>query len=336
MENNNIFNFIYPYENDLLKKISGDDLQVLLVLLDEYKLKMRNDTNIPKDVTFGIEIEVENLLSTKSQELYENLPSEDWKTTNDLSLRRGIEVISPVLIDEEETWKEIVSICKYLNKISEISTNTAGHIHIGAQIMKDDSEKWLNLLKLWSVYENVIFRFSNGEYLNSRMSQQRYAPAVKEQFEKEYDTLKKCGYNVTNLLRIIKHDRNQAINFENIYPDRYNEFYKDNTIEIRCPNGTLNPVVWQNNINFFTKFLIYCNDNNYDYDTILKREEKNKKNKINYTKYDTIYLEQALELADLLFNNNKDKVYFLRQYLKSFEMDKSYNSSLKKAKVFTK
>ena len=336
MENNNIFNFIYPYENDLLKKISGDDLQVLLVLLDEYKLKMRNDTNIPKDVTFGIEIEVENLLSIKSQELYENLPSEDWKTTNDLSLRRGIEVISPVLIDEEETWKEIVSICKYLNKISEISTNTAGHIHIGAQIMKDDSEKWLNLLKLWSVYENVIFRFSNGEYLNSRMSQQRYAPAVKEQFEKEYDTLKKCGYNVTNLLRIIKHDRNQAINFENIYPDRYNEFYKDNTIEIRCPNGTLNPVVWQNNINFFTKFLIYCNDNNYDYDTILKREEKNKKNKINYTKYDTIYLEQALELADLLFNNNKDKVYFLRQYLKSFEMDKSYNSSLKKAKVFTK
>ena len=108
MENNNIFNFIYPYENDLLKKISGDDLQVLLVLLDEYKLKMRNDTNIPKDVTFGIEIEVENLLSIKSQELYENLPSEDWKTTNDLSLRRGIEVISPVLIDEEETWKEII------------------------------------------------------------------------------------------------------------------------------------------------------------------------------------------------------------------------------------
>ena len=333
---NTIFNFIYPYDNDLLKDLSGEDLQILLVLLDEYKLKLRKDTNIPKDVTFGIEIEVENLKDSKSQEIYDNLPDEEWKVTNDLSLRKGIEVVSPILIDEKKTWKEISKICKYLKTISEISSNTAGHIHVGAQIMEDDTNKWLNLLKLWSVYENIIFRFSNGEYINSRMSQQRFAPAVKEQLEKEYDILKKCGYDVTNTLRILQHDRNQAINFENIYLDRYNEFYKNNTIEIRCPNGTLNPIIWQNNINFFTKFLLYCNDNAFDYDTVLKREEKNNKNKVNYTKYETIYLEQALELADLLFNNNKDKVYFLRQYLKSFEIDKSYNSALKKAKVFTK
>ena len=31
------------------------------------------------------------------------------------------------------------------------------------------------------------------------------------------------------------------------------------------------------------------------------------------------YLEQAVELADLIFDNNLDKVYFLRQYIKSFE-----------------
>ena len=35
--------------------------------------------------------------------------------------------------------------------------------------------------------------------------------------------------------------------------------------------------------------------------------------------YSDIYLEQAVELADLIFDNNLDKVYFLRQYIKSFE-----------------
>ena len=38
-----------------------------------------------------------------------------------------------------------------------------------------------------------------------------------------------------------------------------------------------------------------------------------------------IYLDEALELCDLIFNNNFDKVYFLRQYLKSFEINRKYN-----------
>ena len=49
--------------------------------------------------------------------------------------------------------------------------------------------------------------------------------------------------------------------------------------------------------------------------------------------YDEIYLEQALEFADLVFTDNLNKMYFLRQYLKSFQVEKK---SLIKAKKFTK
>ena len=31
-------------------------------------------------------------------------------------------------------------------------------------------------------------------------------------------------------------------------------------------------------------------------------------------------MDQALELCDMIFTNNLDKVYFLRQYLKSFQV----------------
>ena len=47
--------------------------------------------------------------------------------------------------------------------------------------------------------------------------------------------------------------------------------------------------------------------------------------------YKNIFLTQAIEFVDLIFNNNLDKIYFLRQYLKSFEEKDSYE----KAKKFT-
>ena len=46
-----------------------------------------------------------------------------------------------------------------------------------------------------------------------------------------------------------------------------------------------------------------------------------------------IKIDTSLELADILFDNNLDKVYFLRQYLKSFEIG---NNTLEKVNQFTK
>lgn len=103
-----------------------------------------------------------------------------------------------------------------------------------------------------------------------------------------------------------------------------------NTIEFRSPNGTLEPVIWQNNINFFTKMLIYCKSGDFDEDIVEKRLEFNNQDLYLYRQ---IFLTQALELTDLIFDNNLDKIYFLRQYLKSFEVS---NEPFTKAKRFIK
>ena len=50
--------------------------------------------------------------------------------------------------------------------------------------------------------------------------------------------------------------------------------------------------------------------------------------------YNYIDIGQALEFADLVFDNNFDKVYFLRQYFKSFELPKN-NKNLQRARRFT-
>ena len=87
-----------------------------------------------------------------------------------------------------------------------------------------------------------------------------------------------------------------------------------NTIEFRCPNGTLSHIIWQNNINFFVKLLLYCRSNNFDIDFINKKMKNYEVKKLE--QYSDIYLDDAIELSDLIFDNELDKMYFLKQYLK--------------------
>ena len=124
-------------------------------------------------------------------------------------------------------------------------------------------------------------------------------------------------------------ERYQAVNFGNVYVGNYNDFAEDNTIEFRCPNGTLNPVVWQNNVNLFVNLLKYSKDLSFDDDIVQKRHLINLDKFLELKWYNEIYLEQALELCDMIFNNNLDKIYFLKQYLKSFQVSKNKEDYLK-------
>ena len=59
-------------------------------------------------------------------------------------------------------------------------------------------------------------------------------------------------------------------------------------------------------------------NNKLSIETCQQRHQLNLDKHVRLKWYDEIYLEQALELCDMIFTNNFNKVYFLRQYLKSF------------------
>ena len=60
-----IFKFINPKSNDNFSKMKGTDLLELITLIDEYYLELRNELGFKHNVTFGMEIEVENAQSKK-------------------------------------------------------------------------------------------------------------------------------------------------------------------------------------------------------------------------------------------------------------------------------
>lgn len=333
MNNEEIFKYIDPTSNEELLKMKGYDLQDLLYYLDNYYLSLRDNVGIDKDITFGMELEFEqvNREHVVDDLVHHNL-NEEWKVKGDGSLDHGGEIASPILKDFKVNWEKLAKVCSIVSHHAVIGEKAGGHIHIGTPTIGGEPSSWINFLKIWSIYENIIFRFVYGEYLTGREGINKYAVPMSNSFMRVATLFEgENEYNIFQLLSSLNREKYQAVNLNHV--GSFDREYNKNTIEFRCPNGTLDPVIWQNNLNLFVKLLLCCKNNNFDMDTILKRKEFNDTIGVTPQKYNEIYLTQALEFADLIFNNNLDKVYFLRQYLKSYQCSKLV---LDKAKPFTK
>ena len=318
---NEIFKFLNPTDNDILYNLKGKDLQNLFTLINNYYLDTREILNIDKDITFGIEIECEHTdRDLITQKINESLPDAYWSVKSDGSLDKGAEIISPVLTDTKENWINMKKVCSIIEPLAEINDNSGGHVHIGTPILGNDIRSYINFLKLWSTYENVLFKFTYGNFGTHRPRIVKHAAPISNLFWKCSQKYKNA--EIPDILREINIERYHAVNFKNAYNREKYDIH--NTIEFRCPNGTLKSAIWQNNINTFVKLLNYAKSNNFDNDMIEKRHKENENIYEDLAFYNEFYIDQVLELCDTIFDNNLDKIYFLRQYLKSFETNIEY------------
>lgn len=209
---------------------------------------------LPPGMTIGIEIESEGELSPKL--LQEEEIIKGWHTKKDKSLDNGVEIVSPVLKSENSNERPIYDICSILKSCGNYtSDNCGGHIHIGADYLKDINA-WKNLLELWSNTENLLYIISNAVGETPRSEVYEYASPISQNIEEimesgeidlesEDDIQNFCD----SILQLQGKNKNgsrySGINFEN-----FGSLYK-NTIEFRLSNGTINPETWVENINLF-------------------------------------------------------------------------------------
>lgn len=339
--NNDIFGLLKPNDNYLLAEMTNSDKVYIMMLLKRYYLELRKKLNIDDKVTFGTEIEFEESYRDLIElAIYCEFSQSGWIVKDDGSLLNGGEVVSPILRNTEQSWIDLSRICNIVSNNAKVLENTSAHIHIGMQILGNNTKYWINFAKLWSAYENIIFRFLYGEYLSHRPEIEKYAkPISKELIKKEAQLKRKEDELSYYLFKALDpdDDRRKSINFTNISATKiydYDRVVNKNTIEFRSPNGTFNPIIWQNNINLLVHLLEYAKSSNFNEELINKRIDyiKGKEIPSNLYKYSQINIEQAIELADLIFNNNLDKIYFLRQYIKSGEVS---TKPLVKSRRFT-
>ena len=269
-------------------------------------------------VTFGLEIEFEDLLLDIAQDEIFKLPvDEGWNVVLEQTVDpfqghstfiHGGECNSPICmdeIDEVTTWKELKIVCDKLKELgAHCGELSGGHIHIGAQIFEANKNYLANFLKLWMIYENVIYQMGYAgkgprSVIDDNAKKMNY---LLKDVIWDIDDMDDYYALVTKLTRIFS-DGAHGINFNKM---KYDTFLLDNTMEFRYPNGSLIPFVWQNNVNFITKLINYAKSNDFDNDFINFRIVND-----NLLSYNNV----ALELANLIFNSDREKLYFLYQYL---------------------
>ena len=327
-------NYISDLKNNYFSYLRGSDLQEVLVDVENYFLTYRDTLNLPQELTFGVELEYEKLFKILTDEFLDVNFLYSWKSINDGSLTLGGEVVSPILNDDISTWDQLQKICQFLAKYNaDTFHNAGGHIHIGANILGEDIESWKIFLKLYTIYEHVLFRFAYGDKLNARKGIKNYAFPSKENlnmallFLDDAIDLSDIYYAIPN------HSRYQALNLSNVHFIMFETQKKFiNTIEFRFPNASSSEIVWQNNINAFAKMLLTAKNKLIDEEFL---DYKIKASKDEYINYDFIDLNGALEFVDLVFDNNLDKIYFLRQYFKNYQENYDKNR-LVRAKKFIK
>ena len=323
--------------NDNFSDLKGIELLDLLVKIENYDLEYRTSLGLNEKITFGIEIEYERL-SKSLVRLFLNRNLEKWFSRPDGSLIFGGEVISPILRDNEKTWQDIKKICTFLRRRRVVtSDNAGGHIHVGAQILGDDHSKWRKFVKTYAVYEDVLFRFLYGDKLTARKSLKKYAPPIAKAIFWQIDDINKAKdiFDIRDGLPL--ESRAQAVNFTNVKFHKLDDQVRTkNTVEFRCPNSTVEEVIWQNNINALVKLLLATSSIDFDEEFIDYKINNGEgpNSKKQYT-YNEVLLKKVLEFVDLIFDNNQDKIYFLRQYLKNFEEINDINVAFK-SKKFTK
>ncbi len=291
--------------------------------LNEYRkilknevINYRSDIKIPSNVTFGIEIEYENVVKDtisyflKEIEYYNpkftgwiNEQEPDISEYNkDGDVING-EISSPILKNNLKTWKELKIVLELLDRNSAITTEKCGgHVNIGAQIFEGNVNYFRNFILLWTLYNKEIYMFSSGEYSKVRPDLNSIIKTTASLFKKNIGKILISSdnfiYYLSNILKIVP-NKSYDIHLSDIVSTKYRP---NNVIEFRVPNGTLKEEIWQNYINFFVKFILACK-NDLDIEKILYKIKNDE--------------HSLIELSDFVFSDDTDKENFLIQALKT-------------------
>ncbi len=271
---------------------------------------------LDNSMTIGIEIESEGEMSPYLHD-FEELATVDkkngrrsWISKIDCSLRRGVEVVSPILTDKKEDIEDIYMICSFLEKCRQhVSERCGGHIHIGADYLKS-KEAYVNLFEIWGNAEEILYKITNEKNTIPRSTIDEVAAPVSVtlniEIEKGTINLEK-DEELDEFIKVIKgtqrDNRYVGLNLLNINNIK-------NTIEFRIPNGTINPDTWIENIRLFGRIIqISQRLAEIEKQTEYSKEDARLFQLKNKLKEDIPEQEKMETLLELLFSEEERQVY---------------------------
>ena len=263
-------------------------------------MEFRSKLTLPHKANFGLELELDKVDLLEVKELVGRNIGGDFSVKNDKSLTTGMnaEINTPVLRNSKATWELLKRMGELLKKINASYDRCSFQVNFDGSLLPSVEDR-VRFLKIYAMYEDIVYRFSKGEDLSYRDSLEEYASPI-------ILTLK--GVLSINNDAVVEMFSNQK---------RYGICFKSrdcDLIEFRTPNMTDNVCLWQNYVTFFYYLLNLVHSgkinmrevdeyiNSYSRIYILENYEKEKE-------------EKALQLSKKLFCNSTDRINFMHQYL---------------------
>lgn len=271
--------------------------------LDNNPLEYRSMLTLPRDVQFGLEIELESVDYDKVYHLVRRQFGTSFKVKPDQSLNRdkNAEIALPVLKNEKRTWILLRKLAELLSKFNPTFEHCGFQINFDGSLLPKDEDR-IKFLKLYGYYEDILYKFSKGEDEEYRTSLDIYAAPI--------------ILSLKDTLQFGEEDRDLIIErFSN--NKRYGVVFKTENkdlIEFRTPNGTINPILWQNYITFFYYFMMLVNSNKYNRKEVDEYISSYSKLDV-LESYELLREEKAVSLSKKMFNKQRDRVFFLQQYM---------------------
>lgn len=272
----------------------------LNIKLKNNPLIYRDILTIPQNVNFGLELELDKINPDYVYKLVKEEFGSKWlvKTDRSLTKNENAEIVTPILHNSKQTWILLKKMGELLEKINPTYDICSFQVNFDGSMLPTEEDR-VRFLKLYSMYEDIIYRFSKGEDEDYRDTIEIYASPIILLLKgiKQYDN--------TYILELFTNNKRHGISFKNIPKD---------LIEFRTPNMTSNPILWQNYITFFYYLLDYVKNNKINMKEIDEYIDNFYKMFI-LEYYSLEKKDKAIELTKKIFSKNIDKIHFMHQYL---------------------
>lgn len=304
------------YADLLAQKMNDENIKKIAKNSWESKKERTLDAiGIPPEITIGIEIE-----ANEQEEIYSKLLKNE--TVDGVTRGRkiykyfvkdeasaDIEVVSPILHDNEQDVNSIYDVCETLQNLGyEVLKNCGAHVHIGLDYL--NSKRAIeNVYEIWGGTEAILHKIcnENGELPRSNIYAQPYSRQFSRRLKDLPSHLDREEF-IYKLRQIQQGSQEQSKNKDLVLS------YSAPTLEFRMANGTLDPKTWIDNIRLYGRIIQRAKEvADLEQKLDLTEEEKRKKDLFQKLKDEMPEQEKLDCLLELLFEE-KEKETYKRRY----------------------
>ena len=149
------------------------------IKLQNFPLIYRSKLTIPRKTKFGLELELDRVDLDEVRHLVRREFGSTWQVKTDKSLTKdqNAEIVTPPLYNTKETWILLKRMSELLQRINPSYNNCSFQVNFDGSLLPTTKDK-VRFLKLYALYEDIIYRFSQGEDSDYRDSLEMYAHPI--------------------------------------------------------------------------------------------------------------------------------------------------------------